>query len=82
MDGESEFQKLGVALSDVRSVVTAEGSDGAVILAGGAACIVEHSASRASAITAYLRSEGIPVYGYDDDIPDDHRPEGGEVSVG
>ena len=51
--------------------MTEEGSSGAVILTGGAAVIVEHSAERAAAVASYLQSMGIPIYGYGDDIPDD-----------
>ncbi|WP_447726011.1 hypothetical protein [Sphingomonas koreensis] len=81
MDGETEFQKLGVPLEDVRSCVTAEGSDGAVIRTGGAALILEHSAEIAAAVTSYLRSMGVPIYGYEDEIPDDARPGSGDVTV-
>ncbi len=81
MDDEIEFQKLGVKLESVRSVVTEQGSSGAVILTDGAAVMVEHSPGKASAITLYLRSLGIPIYKYDDDIPDECRPDASEVTV-
>jgi hypothetical protein len=42
---------------------------------------VEHNAERAAAITTYLRIRGIPVYGYDDNIPDDDAPITSDVSI-
>jgi hypothetical protein len=50
MNGETEFRKLNIPLKDVRSCVTEGGSSGAVILTGGVAVIVEHSAERAAAV--------------------------------
>jgi hypothetical protein len=81
MEGEIEFQKLGVEFADMRSIVTEDGSNGVVILTDGATIIVEHNAERAAAITTYLRIRGIPVYGYDDNIPDDDAPITSDVSI-
>jgi len=81
MNGEAEFQKLGVPLEDVRSCVTEEGSNGAVILTDGAAIIVEHSAETAAALASYLQSMGIPIYGYEDDIPDEAGSDNDAVTV-
>lgn len=81
MNGETEFQKLGVPLKEVRSCVTEEGSSGAVILTAGAALIVEHSAERAAAVASYLQSMGIPIYGYEDDIPGDAGHDNDDVTV-
>jgi hypothetical protein len=65
-----EFRKLGVDVRDVRAVVTADDAMGATILTDGAAVILEHSAARAAAVVSFLRSRGVPVYDYADDIPD------------
>jgi hypothetical protein len=81
VQGEREFQALGVELHDVRSIVTEAGSAGAVILTSGSAVIMEHDAAAATLVTSYLRANGVPVYRYEDDIPDHHLPDAGNAVV-
>lgn len=81
MRGELEFQELGVELRDVRSIQTEAGSSSALIHTRGSAVIVGHDAAVTASITSYLRANGVPVYSFVKDIPEDHRPDAGPATV-